>query len=192
MTTEFEATFSNVDKDDIRERLKAAGAKLIKPEFMQKRVVFNLPTGHEMSGAWLRVRDEGDQITMSLKIVHDGKIEDQKEIMFKVQDFDEAEEFLKLIGCQRKAYQESKRELWQLDGADITIDEWPFLEPYVEVESDSEENVKAVSEKLGFDYQTAIFGAVDYLYSQKYGIPKTVINNQTPLINFEMENPFKK
>lgn len=190
MYTEFEATFTNIDKDDIRNRLKNAGAKLIRPEFMQKRVVFNLPQGHEIPGGWLRVRDEGDKITMSLKIVNGDKIEDQKETQLTVNSFDEAATILETIGCDKKAYQESKRELWELDGAEITIDEWPFLEPFVEIEGKSEEEVKNVSEKLNFDYSKAKFCAVDVLYSEKYGISQDKINNHTPEILFNGQNPF--
>ena len=54
---EYEAKFININKDSVRENLKLVGAELIKPEFLQKRVVFNLPTGHEIKGGWLRVRD---------------------------------------------------------------------------------------------------------------------------------------
>ncbi|NBS41741.1 hypothetical protein EBS80_03705, partial [bacterium] len=60
MHIEYEATFENVDKDAIRAKLKEAGATLVRPEFVQKRVVFNLPKGHEIPGGWLRVRNEGD------------------------------------------------------------------------------------------------------------------------------------
>ena len=118
------------------------------------------------------------------------KIHDQKEVMLQVDNFEEAKKFLTSIGCQEKAYQESKRELWKLDDVEITVDEWPFLEPFVEVEGNSEEAVKAVSKKIGFDYGKAKFCAVDTLYSEKYGIEKEQINNNTPKILFEMENPF--
>ena len=43
MDIEYEATFINIGKDKIRTKLKKAGAKLIRPEFLQKRTVFNLP-----------------------------------------------------------------------------------------------------------------------------------------------------
>ena len=43
MDIEYEATFVNINKDEIRKRLKNSGAKLIKPEFLQKRVVFYTP-----------------------------------------------------------------------------------------------------------------------------------------------------
>jgi len=137
------------------------------------------------------VRDEGNRITMSLKVVDGDKIHNQKEAMLEVDNFEEARKFLFGIGCKEKAYQESKRELWKLDGAEITIDEWPFLEPFVEVESESEEQVRAVSEKIGFDYSKAKFCAVDTLYNEKYGVSIDRINTHTPKILFKMKNPFK-
>lgn len=190
MEIEYEATFENIDKDTIRAKLKASGAELLRLEYMQKRIVFNLPEGHEQAGGWLRVRDEGDKITMSLKIVDGSSIEDQKELLLNIDNFETGVLFLESIGCKRKAFQESTRELWQLNSVDITIDEWPFLEPFVEVEGKSEMDVKNVSEILGFDYSTALFDSVDKQYSLKYGITKDAINQRTPEILFGMENPF--
>lgn len=188
MKIEYEATFTNINKDDIRERLKAIGATLIKPEFLQKRVVFNLPNNDPNS--WLRVRDEGDRITMSLKKVEGNNIQDQKETCFTVSDFAEAKEFLHLLGCPYKSYQETKRELWILDGVEITIDEWPYLEPFVEIEALDEDMVKDVALRLGFMYEQAYFGAVDVLYSEKYNCSVELINLYTPRITFDDPNPF--
>lgn len=190
MDIEYEATFDNINKDKIRNRLVETGAKLVRKEFLQKRVVFNLPKSNRVNGGWLRVRDEGDKITMSFKVVDGGQIHNQKETQLTVDDFEEARKFLFGIGCKEKAYQESKRELWELDGVEITIDEWPFLEPFVEVEGKSEEQVKTVSEKIGFDYTQAKFCSVDTLYNKKYNVSIDQINNHTPMLLFEMENPF--
>src|SRR3990167_4683344 len=74
MDIEFEAKFPDIDKDKLRKKLKALGAVLVKPEFFQKRIVFFLPKGHEIKDGYLRVRDEGDRITMSLKVVNGDKI----------------------------------------------------------------------------------------------------------------------
>ncbi|HNX10788.1 MAG TPA: CYTH domain-containing protein [bacterium] len=190
MQIEYEATFINIDKDDIRSKLSAIGAKLVKPEHLQKRIVFNLPSGHEKEGGWLRVRDEGNKITMSLKIIDGQNITDQKEICLNIDSFDNAVDLLSAIGCPKKAYQETKRELWLLDGVEITIDEWPYLEPLVEVEGKSEEAVMEVSQKIGFDYSDALFCSADKLYEMKYGVSKDVINNCTPRITFNEPNPF--
>jgi len=190
MAIEYEATFANINKDQVRARLQQAGATLVKPEFLQKRLNFELPTGHEIKGGWLRVRQEDDKTTMSLKIIDGDKIEDQQEICLYIDSFSEGINFLKSIGCEEKAYQESKREIWSLAGTEITIDEWPYLEPYVEIEGSSEEDVKKISTKLGFDYNKAIFGSVDIQYNKKYGLTNDYINNTIKRITFNEPNPF--
>jgi len=95
---------------------------LIKSEFLMKRIVFELPTGHDIPGGWLRVRDEGDKITMSLKVVDGNKIENQKEIQIVIDNFSEGVSLLENLGAKRKAFQESRRELWLLYDVEITID----------------------------------------------------------------------
>jgi adenylate cyclase class 2 len=107
-----------------------------------------------------------------------------------IDNFEKGEEFLKTLGCKEKAYQETKRELWKLDNVEICIDTWPFLEPFVEVEGKSENEVKNVSEKLGFDYSKALFCAVSSIYNMKYNISCEVIDNEISKITFDMENPF--
>lgn len=190
MAIEYEATFPNIEKEEIRSRLRQVGAILVKPEFLQKRLNFRLPSGHETPGAWLRIRDEQDQVTMSLKIVDGDRIENQQEICLTIDNYERGCEFLKTIGCEPKAYQESRRELWHLDGLEVTIDEWPYLEPYVEIEGDSEAAVQAASAKLGFAYEQAIFGAVDIQYQKKYGLTPEHINNKIKRITFNEPNPF--
>jgi adenylate cyclase class 2 len=190
MQIEYEATFPNVKKEDVRHELIKAGAELVRGEFLQKRTVFHLPEGHRIPGAWARVRDEGGVTTMSVKILDGTKIEDQKETCLKIDRFEEGVTLLKTLGCEEKAYQESNRELWELNGVDITIDEWPFLEPFVEVEGKSEEDVRRLSKLLGFDWTSARFCAVGTLYAEKYNISEDRINNETKKITFEMENPF--
>ena len=190
MKIEYEATFTEVDVEWVRGRLKTVGAALVKPNFLQKRVVFNFPKGNEVKGGWARVRDEGDKVTMSVKIVDGDKITDQKEAQIVVDDFDGAVSLLTMVGCIPKAYQETRRELWTLDGVEITIDEWPFLPPFVEIEGASEEVVKAATDKLGFDWSTAKFCYVSRLYAEHYNIDPDILKNQTPRLVFNMANPF--
>lgn len=190
METEYEATFTNIEKKDIQKRLKSAGAILLKKEFLQKRTTFSPPQHLDMDKSWLRVRDEGDRITMSYKVMEGTNISDQKEICIQVDDYDKAVKLCEAIAGQKKAYLETRRELWSIDEAEISIDEWPFLEPFVEVEGDSEQEVKRISEKLGFSWSEAKFCAIGTLYKEKYGISLDEINNNTPRIVFDMENPF--
>lgn len=190
MQIEYEATFLKINKNSVRKQLKKVGAKLIRPEFLQTRKTFQLPKGHEINGGFARIRHEGDKITMSIKIMDGSKIENQKEICLQVDNFKYAEQFLKTLGCKQKSFQESKRELWKLGDVEITIDEWPFLEPFVEIEGKSEKIVKQIAKKLGFDYKKAFFGPAGTLYAKKYKLPENTVNNKTPKIIFKMNNPF--
>jgi adenylate cyclase class 2 len=191
MHIEYEATYPNVNKEQMRELLRSVGAVLVRPEFLQKRYNFYLPGDQKNDNSWLRVRDEDDKITMSYKSVEGKSIGDQKEICLTIDSYDQAIYFLEKLGCKGKAYQETTRELWMLDGVEITIDGWPFLEPFVEIEGKSEQEVRDMSKKLGFDFSDAVFGGADELYNKKYGIDKEIINT-TPKLRFEDENPFIK
>lgn len=190
MNTEYEATFTNIDKDVIREKLRIAGAVLIYGEFLQKRVSVNPPTGIYTGRNWLRVRQEFDKVTVAYKEISGGSIEGQQEVEIVVDDFDQAVLLLEKLGCAKKAYQENKREKWQMGDVEIVIDEWPFLEPFVEIEGPSEVEVQRVASVLGFDWSKAVFDSTTYLYTQKYGITADRVNSDTPLIVFDMENPF--
>ncbi len=190
MNIEYEATFAGVDKNIVRDKLKKAGAEMIRPEFLQKRITFNLPSGHELKGGWLRVRDEGDKITLSLKVVDGNKIESQKEVCLTIDSLENARSILQNIGCLEKAYQETLRELWKINEVEVSIDEWPFLEPFIEIEGPSEQTVKEIASKLGFEWDKARFCAVGTLYAEKYTVSEAIINNQTPRLVFGMQNPF--
>jgi len=96
MNTEFEATFIDIDVDKVRQKLKQLNATLLKPETLMKRVVFEPP--QYIEGGWLRVRDEGDKITLSVKQVTGTQIDDQKEVELIIHDFDTGIQFLVVTG----------------------------------------------------------------------------------------------
>jgi len=80
MNTEFEAKFLNINKNYIREVLKKSGAILVRSEYKQKKFNFRLPKEKRSDNARVRVRDEGDKITLSLKMILGSGITSQKEI----------------------------------------------------------------------------------------------------------------
>lgn len=67
---------------------------------------------------------------------------------------------------------------------------FPCKIPLVEVEGESEGVVKTVSERVGFTYTDARFCHVGTLYGEEYGFHESVFNDETPLLTFNMENPF--
>lgn len=187
MKTEFEAKFLNVDPKDVRQRLEKAQARLIRAEYFQKRVNFHLPKEKRSNDAWLRIRDDGQKTTLALKMIKGSSIEDQKEIEFNISSFDDAKELLQLIGCEAKAMQESKRELWKLGDVEMTIDIWPGLNPFIEIEGTSEKEVKDAATLLSFDFTKAIFSSVGRVYKIEYGRSLDEIELEVGSITFDNE-----
>lgn len=129
-------------------------------------------------------------IVYNISMESNGSIEGQKEVELIVNNYQNAVTLLKTIGAEEKAVQETRRELWELDGVKLMIDLWPFLEPIIEIEGKNEIEVRKVAEKLGFKWSDAIFNSIDHVYSKKYNISTDRINNNTPKITFDMKNPF--
>ena len=188
METEYEAKFLSADKDEVRTRLKAAGATLKRPEFLQRRWVMDLPGERNTREAFVRVRDEGGIMTLTWKDYPGGVVNHPKEIEVVVDDFDKTVELMTQLGCIARSYQENRRELWLLDDAKITIDSWPFVEPFVEVEGADESVVERVSKKTGFDWNVAIFSGVNRVYKMKFGDHVQI--REMPMLTFDMPNPF--
>lgn len=172
MELELEATFININKEDLRKRLRENGATLVRPEIKMKKTIFDLG-----QNIFARVRDEGDHITATYKNVSDAsKIDGTHEVNLIVNDYDRAVAFITALGIKPKAQQETMRESWILNGTEIDIDTWPWLPTFVEIEGKTIDSVKAVSKQLDFDYADAHFGSVDEIYRLYYNVTNDDIN----------------
>jgi adenylate cyclase class 2 len=189
MKNEIEATFLSVDKDSMRAKLKEASFELKTPEYLMRRKTFDFSRVALGRNKWGRVRQESDRVTMTVKEVRGSGINDTYEIELIVNDFDTAASFFEACDIPAKAFQENMREVWVRDGVGVTIDTWPGLNPFVEIEGKNENIVREVSKELGFDFTKAVFGSIDLVYEKEIGIPaETII--RLPEITFA--NPPKK
>lgn len=187
MKDEIEVKFVNIDHGSIRERLKNLGAVCEYPMRTMRRVVVHTP---EMSkkNAFIRIRDEGHRTTMTYKQFDSDSVNGAKEHEIGVTDFDEAVNILTRGGLKYDVYQESNRENWLLDDVEIMLDEWPWLNPYIEIEGSSESKLKDVAKRLGLNWDDAVYGGVANVYRLQYpfigeaGID--VINHEWTTIKF--------
>lgn len=175
---EIEATFININKQDLQDRIRAAGGELLLEETKMRRVVFD--TGKH---SFARVRDEGNKITMSYKYHDSYDLGGAREICLTVDDYDEAIKFMQALGLKPKSEQETLREEWLLDGVEIDIDTWPWIPTFVEIEGPSNQKVTQVCEELGFDMKQAIYGSVDQVYQRYFDVTSEDINTM-PEIKF--------
>jgi adenylate cyclase, class 2 len=189
MKNEIEATFLSVNKNEVRGKLKAKEFELKTPEYLMRRKTFDFSGVAPGYNKWGRVRQESDKITMTVKEIRGLGINDTYEIELVVNDFETATTFFEACGIPAKAFQENMREVWMRDGVEVTIDTWPGLNPFVEVEGKNERVVKEISKELGFDFEKAIFGSIDLVYEKELGISSQTII-RLPEITFA--NPPKK
>lgn len=168
MQREIEAKFLSVNHDDVRAKLKSLKATLSQPMRLMRRVVFDYPDQRLQKADWgrIRVRDEGDRVTLSYKSGSDQEY--SKEVEVIVDSYDKTRQLLEAIGLKAFSFQESKRESWRYEDIEIVLDEWPWLEPYIEIEGPSEPAIKDCSAKLGFKWSAAKFGNVDTAYRAQY------------------------
>jgi len=171
MDVEIEAKWLNVDLADFREKLKAVNAVLIQPERPMTRSMFDYPDKRLAKiGGWVRVRDEGDKVTLSYKQLSDRTLHGTKEVSVIVGDFNASTEFLKSIGLESKSFQETKRESWKLGDVEIELDTWPWIPSFVEIEAANEGTLKEAAERLGLDYGKATHGSVEPAYQAVYNV----------------------
>lgn len=153
---EIEVKFLNINKEELEKKLLEIGAHKV-GDFFYKRQVFDYPDlSLDKKGAWIRLRDEGDKIQLSYKQRlgmqgNSGNDEGMKEIEFSVDNFEETAKFLYELGLSNKFYFENKRTRYEKDNIEFDIDAWPLLEPYLEIEADTWEDIYKAIDWLGFD-----------------------------------------
>jgi adenylate cyclase class 2 len=170
MKPEIEVKFLNIDFEEIRGKLRALGAVCEHPmRLMQRAVMSNLPELHSKDG-FVRVRNEGHRTTLTYKKFNQTLgVDGAQEIETVVGDFDANVAILERCGVTLYSLQESKRETWRLGEVEIVLDEWPWLNPYIEIEGESQESLHDAAQKLGLNWERdAVFGDVMVAYRAQY------------------------
>lgn len=179
LAAEIEAKFIEIDKEALREKLKQLDAKLLQKEMLMRKTVF-----YTDDHSFARVRDEGRWITMSYKRLDELSLTGMKEVCLKVDSYESAVQMLQALGLRIKSEQETLRESWFLDGVELDMDTWPWLPSVVEIEGSSEVAVKTVAQKLGFDFNDAIFGGIDEVYKLYFDVTSDEVNQKWSEIKF--------
>ncbi len=166
MEIEFEVKILDIDVEEIKKKLKSIGAKKDMERNM-RRYVYDLKT--KDTDAWIRLRDQGDRVTLTIKEIHNDNIDGTKEVEIVVDDFDKTHLLLSKLGFIPKAYQENRRISYTFDDVEIEIDFWPKIPPYLEIEGKSIKDVEKAVKLLGFEMSQTTSINTDYAY-EKYGL----------------------
>lgn len=179
MQTEIEAKFLDVDHDALRAKLRALGAVCEQPMRTMYRKGFDFPDKRlrKEKNGWVRIRNEGDKVTMSYKQLDDRSVHGTKEVCLTIDSFEQAEAFLRAIGMVPEVSQETRRESWRLGHIEIELDQWPWTKPYAEIEAHSEQELREVAEKLGLDWNDVLHGSVEVVYMAEYDVTEDEVNS---------------
>ncbi len=167
MKTEYEIRILEINKEKIINQLEKLGA-VKKGEYHQKRYVYDLKPAQ--NGKWIRLRTNGSETTLTYKDIVSDTIDGTREVEFKIEDFDIANEFLNKIGFVAKAYQENNRIRYTMDEVEIDIDTWPMIPTYLEIEGKSEKEVNDMIKKLNLENSKITALNCEGIYKQIYNI----------------------
>lgn len=190
---EFEVKFLKIDPVETRKKLKKLGAKKVF-ERLFRRKIYDYPDWRLNSGgSWLRIRDEGEQVTMTYKqrlgknLDSTGKINDEgmEEVEVVVDNFENTCLIFEKIGFVCKRYIENRRERWKLNDVTFDLDTYPLIPTYLEIETTSWEKIDEMILSLKLDPKEKKIFSGKQVY-MNYGIDE----NDYDVITFE--NQVKK
>lgn len=119
---------------------------------------------------WVRLRKSNDKIELTTKHILNKKHSDYQNVLeteIEVSSFEEANNLLESIGICKRNYQEKIRYSFVYKDAQIEIDVWPMLEPYLEIECDNNKTIEEVLEKLGLLENEIVSTNTESLYKRK-------------------------
>lgn len=166
MKSEIEARLLECDTEKILAKLKQNNATFV-GDWLQLRYCYDFNPVKKNS--WIRLRTNGVETTLTIKEIQSNKIDGTKESEIAVSDFFMTDEILNKLGYKARSKQENRRIRFILDNVEIDIDFWPMIPAYVEFEANSENEIKAVCEKLDIDFESLTTLDVQSIYAN-YGL----------------------
>lgn len=175
MNTENEIKLLGIHEDAVRSFLKQNNIEC-EATLEFKRVIFDtIPADKD---AWIRLRTDGNETTLTYKKSTSDTIDGMQEIEVVTDSFDNTKQLLSSAGLTPRNYQENRREVYHAFGCMITIDFWPLIDPYVEIEAETKEEVEACLSKFEGLYESATSNSTQTLYEAK-GIDLRSIDSLT-------------
>ena len=172
MPIEHEAKVLDIHPDATQQLILAKGGQLLGDKLM-RRYVYDITPGDQSK--WIRLRDTGTEVTLTVKEITSDAIDGTHEVEVVVSDFETTNQLLAALGFTPKSYQENKRTSFLLDGAEVEIDSWPRIPPYMEIEAPSREDVVRVAELLGYTEEELTGENTTKVYA-RYGIDLAAIS----------------
>ena len=165
--TEYEGRVLDINKEAVRRKLAGCGAELIAKKDYRRYVFNTIPA---IKDRWVRLRTDAHKNKLTVMEMTSATVVGVLVWETAVDDFETTLAMLEKIGLKPKGYQENRRELYMLDGAKLSIDEWPGLKPLLEIEGHSKDEVYAMLNRLDLDSSQFTANSISQIYLDELDI----------------------
>ncbi len=177
---ETEIKILGINAEEVEAKLKELNAEKTFDGLLKVRYLDTPNNEIRDRGDLLRIRDfTGDFVEIcykSNKREENGcKVYD--EVHLKADDFNEATQMFDKLGFKVSTYYEKKRKVFKLDNAEIVIDQYPKIEPFIEIEAEDSAQIEELIKKLGLEDNERSSETINGLLKSKY--PDIELNNLT-------------
>jgi adenylate cyclase class 2 len=172
---ETEAKFFIRDLRKIELRLRDLKAQLIQPRTHETNLRFdNANSDLRNTSRVLRLRqDEKARFTFKGPSVEkEGGVLSRQEIEFVVEDFDNARQFLEVLGFEAVVFYEKFRTTYELNDVHIMLDELPYGH-FLEIEGESVEAIHNTANLLDLNWDAMVKAGYHALFervTEKYNL----------------------
>lgn len=154
----------------VPEQIAVIPDNLIKTKILKSNIIGSVFARYGINpNKWIRLRETNGKTTLTCKHIfykNKEKFQHVNEYEINVSDFNQTNEMLNCYGYVHRAYQEKRRTSYKFCGADLDIDEWPGLKPFLEIEADDESTISTIIKKLGLANKKVVSCNVEALYKQ--------------------------
>jgi len=170
-TQEIECRFLEIDKEALLKKLHELGATDEGETMLEETIIYDSDLKWRDEQRFIRLRKIGDTTKLTYKEHREHTVDGTYEIEFEIEDYQKAEVLFEKIGLVAYRHQQKKRHTLRLNGVTFDIDTWPKLPTYVELEGESEQDLKDAAKTVDFDWKKAEFHNASWVIENIYKIP---------------------
>ena len=172
-----ESTQESIGYRHLTDTLSISNASKLKSILLTPEIIRMIKKFGINPNKWVRLRETDGKTTITIKHILNEQLQEKYgtkmqpvlETEMEVPSIKSGNAILEQLGFSFRNYQEKRRTTYDLDSVEIDIDSWPLIPPYLEIEGNSDEEIRKVIEKLGLQNKDIVSCNTADVY-KKYGI----------------------
>ncbi len=168
MPKEYEVDILNINREEAVARLNELGAKHVGTHHF-RRMEFRLEGDSDAGHSWIRVRTDGKKTTLTMKTYNLGGFNPMDEYEVETGGFEDTIRIMSRLAKSRCIYFENDRDAYRLDDLYITLDKWPEIPLFMEIEAPDEAKLRAAAAMIGIKGELIGNCVINDVY-KRYGL----------------------